>query len=73
MSEEHSPPWGRGEPIRSAPKDGSQIVGWYPESMTYRVILWSETNHTWRCASTGLIVDHESPTKYLELPSPDEL
>ena len=70
---EDPPPWGISIPIKNAPKDESQIVGWYPESMTYRVIKWSKINSAWRCCSTGLIVDHEQPTKYLELPSPDEL
>ena len=62
-----------GTPMKDAPKDGSQIVAFYPESCTYRVIKWSERNKAWRCASTDLIIDHETPSKFIELPSPDEL
>lgn len=57
--------WIKGEPSHD---DGVEVIGWWPNSQTHSIILWSERDKAWLCNEDGAVMS--SPAHYILLNSP---
>ena len=57
------------QPIETAPKDGTEILGWWKRSKTMEVIVWCDIEHNWLDVQD---VPTSAPTHWMPLPTPPE-
>jgi len=55
------------QPIETAPRDGSSILGWWKKSQIMSVIFWDDA---WIPGDDSNIVSISPPSHWLEIPKP---